>query len=105
MLKYLSNNGKSVSEKYKNDSGSFIKDFTFSESDLKEFAKFADTKGIKYNNNDFKRDYIYISTRLKAQIARNYWKNEGWFSVLSSSDNQMLKAVTLFDEAKELAKL
>jgi len=43
--------------------------------------------------------------RLKAQIARNFWKNEGWFSVLLTTDNQVSKALTLFNEAKDLAKL
>ncbi|MDP2366455.1 MAG: hypothetical protein Q8M94_22100 [Ignavibacteria bacterium] len=42
---------------------------------------------------------------MKAQIARNFWKNEGWYSVLLSSDDQLLKAITLFKEAKDLANL
>ncbi|MCK7523035.1 MAG: hypothetical protein MZV64_37850 [Ignavibacteriales bacterium] len=41
---------------------------------------------------------------MKAQVARNYWKNEGWYSVLISVDNQVEKALTLFQEARDLAK-
>jgi len=52
-----------------------------------------------------KKDKDYISARLKAQIARNYWRNEGWYSVMFETDEQLLKAVTLFGEAKNLAKL
>ena len=44
-------------------------------------------------------------SRLKAQIARNFWKNEGWYSVLLTQDAQLNKALTLFNEAKDLAKL
>ena len=51
------------------------------------------------------RDRDYIVSRLKAQIARNYWKNEGWYSVLLNTDDQMNKAITLFKEAKDLANL
>ncbi|MBE0550770.1 MAG: hypothetical protein IH619_00120, partial [Ignavibacterium sp.] len=46
-----------------------------------------------------------IVARLKAQIARNFWKNEGWYSILLTSDDQLNKALTLFNEAKDLAKL
>ena len=52
-----------------------------------------------------KKDKDYIASRIKAQIARNYWKNEGWYSVLLSTDDQLNKALTLFNEAKDLAKL
>ncbi len=50
-------------------------------------------------------DSEYILTRLKAQIARHYWKNEGWYTVLLGVDDQLQKAVTLFDEARDLADL
>ncbi len=38
-------------------------------------------------------------------MARNFWKNKGWYSVLLKEDNQLEKAETLFGEAKDLAKL
>ena len=60
---------------------------------------------VKYVDDDFNEDKNYIETRLKAQIARNYWKNEGWYSVMLTVDNQVEKALTLFDEAKEIANL
>ena len=57
------------------------------------------------NEEGFKKDNAYITARLKAQIARNFWKNEGWYQVLVKTDNQIAKAETLFQEAKDLAKL
>ena len=50
-------------------------------------------------------DKDYIRTRLKAQLARNYWKNDGWYSVMITTDNQVEQALNLFDEAKEIANL
>jgi carboxyl-terminal processing protease len=82
-----------------------LNDFNFSVKDISSFIKFANSKNIAFNEKDFNKDRNYIATRLKAEIARNYWKNEGWYSVLLTSDNQMLKAITLFDEAKNLANL
>jgi len=57
------------------------------------------------NEKDFNKDDAYITARLKAQIARNFWKNEGWYQVLLKTDTQIEKAETLFQEAKDLAKL
>ncbi len=105
ILKYLDSNGKRIQNKFNDDLNGFINNFNLSEQDVKNFTQFAESKGVKYNSVDFIKDRNYIVNRLKAQIARNFWKNDGWYSVLLQSDNQMLKAVTLFDEAKDLANL
>jgi len=60
---------------------------------------------VEFNEEDFSTDSEYIITRLKAQIARHFWKNEGWYTVLLGVDDQLQKAVTLFDEARDLAHL
>ncbi|HKB85157.1 MAG TPA: hypothetical protein VKD08_03225, partial [Ignavibacteriaceae bacterium] len=104
-LKYLENHGKMIQGKYNDSLSLFLNGFSFSKSDINNFIKFTESKDIKFNEDDFKKDHNYIETRLTAEIARNYWKDKGWYSVLLKSDNQMLKAVSLFDEAKDLAKL
>ena len=72
---------------------------------MSRFIEYAETKEVVFNDEDYKKDKDYIAARLKAQIARNFWKNEGWYTVLLASDDQINKAVTLFNEAKDLAKL
>ena len=72
---------------------------------MSSFLKYAASKDVELIKKDFEKDKDYIAARLKAQIARNYWKNEGWYSVLLSTDNQYKKALTLFDEAKSLENL
>ena len=104
-LKYLESNGKEIQSKYNENLDGFINNFTLSDKDIRNFTKFAASKNVKYNSEEFRKDRSYILNRLKAQIARNFWKNKGWYSVLLHSDNQLLKAVTLFDEAKDLANL
>jgi hypothetical protein len=47
----------------------------------------------------------YIRTRIKAQIARSLYANEGWYSVMRAEDNQFQKALTLFPEAEKIARL
>lgn len=105
VLNYLNSYGESISEKYGDDLNKFKKEFNFSENEIDDFVKLATSKDIKFNEDDFKIDKDYIEARLKAQVARNYWKNVGWYSVLLNIDTQFLKAVTLFGEAKELANL
>ena len=83
----------------------FRNEFLFSENKIKKFIDFASQKDVKFAENDFQKDKDFILARLKAQIARNYWKNEGWYSVLISVDNQVEKALTLFGEARNLANL
>ena len=71
--------------------------FSFTDSDIKSFIKFAERNDIVYSNDDFQKDEKYIKTRLKAQIARNYWNNNGWYAVLLDLDEQYLKAKELLE--------
>jgi hypothetical protein len=41
---------------------------------------------------NLKVDKEYILARIKAHIAKNYWKNEGWYSVLLTIDNQVTES-------------
>lgn len=105
ILSYLDKNGEQLKNKYKDNLKLFVDGFNISDEFMNSFNYFAKSKDVKMNDEDFKKDAEYIRARLKAQIARNFWKNEGWYSVLLSVDNQLQKALTLFDEAKNLANL
>jgi carboxyl-terminal processing protease len=105
VLNYIEHRGKELNAIYGSDLSRFVKDFSFTKDDMDQFIKFAESKNVKFNANDYKTDENYIQTRLKAQIARNYWKNEGWYSVMLTIDTQIAKALTLFDEAKEISNL
>jgi carboxyl-terminal processing protease len=105
ILKYLDKNGDKLKAKYQDDLDKFRKEFIFSPEQEKNFISFAKDKGVPVVEEDLTKDKTYIFTRLKAQIARNYWKNKGWYTVILAIDSQFLKSVTLFDEAEDLAKL
>ena len=104
-LSYIDSNGREINSKYENNLAKFRNEFFLSDNEIKKFIDFASQKDVKFSDSSFQKDKDYILARLKAQIARNYWKNEGWFSVLISVDNQVEKALTLFDEARDLANL
>jgi carboxyl-terminal processing protease len=104
-LQYIENNGDKLKNLYSTDLNKFNSEFNFSDSELNKFILFAESKEVKMKEKDLQIDRDYISARLKAQIARNYWKNEGWYTVILEVDSQLENALDLFDEAKELADL
>lgn len=104
-LSFIDAKGADISSKYGKDLNNFRNEFSLSQSDIEKFIAFASQKDVKLVDSDFQKDKDFILARLKAQIARNYWKNEGWYSVLIPMDNQVEKALTLFNEAKNLANL
>jgi carboxyl-terminal processing protease len=105
VLKYLDNHSVEIKKVYGNDFPKFLKEFNIGPDIVKSFAEFAAAKNVKLQEDDLKKDNVYITARIKAQIARNFWKNDGWYPVLLKTDNQIAKAITLFQEAKDLAKL
>ena len=105
VLSYLDRNSDDISNRFGNDLLKFKSEFQVSDQMLSEFLMMAAEKSVEKNEEELNKDKQYIRTRIKAQLARNFWKNEGWYSVLLEIDNQMIKAVTLFDEAKTLANL
>ncbi len=104
-LSFIDENGNKIAANYGKNLKKFRDEFSLSESDIKKFVDFASNKDVKFSDSDFQKDKDYIVARLKAQIARNYWKNEGWYSVLIPVDKQVSKAINLFDEARALANL
>lgn len=104
VLSYLDKNGESIKNKF-NNLYDFKSKFIISDELMSKFIDYAASKEVIFNEEEYRKDKDYIISRLKAQIARNYWKNEGWYSVLLNTDDQMNKAITLFKEAKDLANL
>jgi carboxyl-terminal processing protease len=105
ILKYVENHGEEISLRFEGDLLKFRNDFNFTTEEQKQFIDFAEEKGVAFIQEDYTESKDYIFARLKAQLARNYWKNEGWYTILLDVDTQFLKSVTLFDEAKDLANL
>lgn len=105
VLKFIDQNGKNIESRFNGSLSKFKDEFNFTELQMNDFRKFAESKETKFVQEDYDKDKEYIMARLKAQIARNYWKNEGWFSLILTQDNQIKKAYTLFNEAKDLANL
>jgi carboxyl-terminal processing protease len=99
---YLDKNSEMIEEKFDGNLDLFRRDFKFSSSDINSFKQFVKQKDISFDRSEFEEDKKYILTRLKAFIARDKWKNLGWYSVLLEDDKQFLEAVERFNEAIKL---
>ncbi len=102
---YLDREGNSLRSKFGSDLSAFHRDFRISDDLLKEFRAYAEKKDVKIDDASFKKDAPFMATRLKAYVARSFFGNEGWFSVLLDSDTQFQKALVLFPEAQKIAHL
>lgn len=88
----------------------FLKGFMPNEKDLNEIVALATADGIKLNEKQYNRSKPYIRTYLKATIGRYAYQkrdkngfNNEFYQVMSSLDEGLQKALTLFDEADKLA--
>lgn len=105
VLSYLDINTKNIKNRFGDNLNKFRKEFSISDDMINSFVNYAKSKKVEFVQSDFEKDKDYIAARLKAQIARNFWKNDGWYSVLLEGDSQFNKALKLFNEAKDLANL
>jgi len=96
--KYMDKNGKHIRELYDGNLRHFKKKFEISENEMKYFITLAAKNGVKFNAVEYKVDKIYIKARLKSYIAREIWRNEGWYLNILGEDKQFMEAVDLFYE-------
>jgi carboxyl-terminal processing protease len=102
---YMDRNGKELRKEFGTDLPKFKERFSVDEPLLKELQAVAAKKSVNVDNTLFAKDESYIKTRLKAEIARDIWGNEGWYTVMRADDVQFQKALTLFPEAEKIAGL
>lgn len=93
---YLDKNLELIKRKYEENIKLFLKDFSL-KAELKNFVKYAESNGVKYNIKEFEKDEDYIQERLKAYVARELRGNSGWYSVLLNEDDQFKAAIKLLD--------
>jgi len=92
VYKYSSQNA-SLLERYKTEED-FKKNYVVSDDMLDQFYKYAYTAGLK--ENDAKRARIAEKAKLnlKAFLAKQIWRMEGFYYILNSSDNVVQAAVS-----------
>ena len=70
----------------------FVKTFDVTDALLERFIKYAEKQGIKASPKDLKASAKFIKTNLKALMARQLWKNEGYYYIMNQLDAAYNKA-------------
>lgn len=84
---------QSVAVKYKSAS-EFAKAFTISEADWDFFKQMASKDSLNINDvNETEKSYLFKA--LKTSIARQIWRNEGYFEVSNTEDKTVKKAMEI----------
>ena len=101
---YMRGQRKNIESQYSNYT-KFRDGFDVTNSMLEDMKSMASDKGVVYDAAEFAKDEMYIKAYIKSQIARDIWGDEGSYAVFVQTDDQFLKAITLFDDAIKLANL
>jgi carboxyl-terminal processing protease len=91
---YLEN--KNNLQPYKS-TADFYTNFLLNENDWLSFSKMAAKDSINLNNVDLLQKEK-VKLRLKAAIARQVWRNEGFFEILNKQDNTINRALELLSK-------
>ena len=101
---YFDVNRENIKASY-SDYIKFRDNFQISESMLNDFKSLAASKKVEFNEEQWNRDLDFITTSIKAILARDIWGNNGSMAVWLATDRQFDKAMQLFPEAEKLAQL
>ena len=93
MYKYTDANKDKLS-KFKT-AEEFVAGFEVSDGLFGQFLSYSAKKGNQANNSDIKRSSSSMKTQMKAIIARQYFRNEGYYMVMKSLDKGLLKSISL----------
>ncbi len=93
---YLDENRKKF-KKYKTFED-FNNSFFIDTQILNEFISFAEKKKVRPDEKGIESSSQIICTQLKALIARQIWKNDGFYSVIHTLDQTLKKALEFVDK-------
>ncbi len=65
---------------------------------LSDFIEFAKKKGIEGTEKEINRSEKQLLRRLKAYIARNVWNNEGFYRILNTDDEVVIKTKSVLKQ-------
>ena len=101
--KYMIQNRKNIEGKYKSYK-EFASAFKVSEDMLSALIELGKSRSVVFDQIGYNIDRKFIETSIRAQIARDLWGNEGFYAVFMMSDEQVLKGLSLIDEASKLLR-
>ncbi len=83
----------------------FQRRFQVDDSMIADFLQYCEKKDLKLKPQELEKDREFIRVQLKAEIAREFWGNDGYYYVVLHWDKQFTAALKLFPRAEKLAHL
>jgi carboxyl-terminal processing protease len=102
-LEYVNSNRKELLARYP-DTKAFIKDFQVDKALLSQLSDYASGKDLPPDSEGIERSKKQMSNYLKALIARNLWDTNAYFMVISTEDDDILKALEVINNPREFRK-
>jgi len=81
----------------------YKKNFEITDDILDQLKAVGEQNGVKFNKSDFEKSKPALKDYTKAFIARNIWKNEGFYPIFNQQNEIYQKALTLMHEADKLS--
>lgn len=103
-VQYIESRRKDLLKIYP-DIKAFKKGFTDDQKLLDEFVAFAETKDVKRDDKDLEASGLQIKTILKGLIARNLFNMNAYFEIISSTDDDLIKATEVIKNDALFQKL
>jgi carboxyl-terminal processing protease len=75
------------------DIQSFKNKYVMTEQEMQEFIKYAENKGVKYNEKEFQQSMPLIKLYIKAFIARNLYGENGYYQIVNEQNPMVKKAL------------
>lgn len=99
-VKYADDNKKQFEEMGLTE---FRSSFSVSDKDLNELVSSAEGNDLAFDKAGFNKSKELIRLLAKAYVARGVWANEGFYPIFNEQDEVFLKAISLMNEANQLA--
>lgn len=99
-------NGSAIKEKYNANFNEFKKDFKVSDQMIKDFRKLAESKEIKWSDEEYETDKEFIKAEITGTLASSIWGSKERYELFYTTiDRQIQRALSLFPEAAKIAKI
>ncbi len=99
-IKYAEENQKKLEDMGLEE---FRKSFVVSDRIINDLVTSAQSNDLPFDELGFKKSKGLIRLLTKAYIARGIWDNEGFYPIFNEQDEVFLKAISLMNEANQLA--
>ncbi|MFQ6618297.1 MAG: S41 family peptidase, partial [Fidelibacterota bacterium] len=92
-------------DKFRGDFEAFLREFKVDDPIFNNFKNYLKEKSFEFDQEELEKDWYYLSTQIKAEIASSIWGKDEYYRVRLEADNQIQEALRLFPKAEKIAQL